>query len=184
MNDRDIVLASLPEPTGEARAQAKKTNAKSVPTDDLWTCFVERLAELGGEVKRLEDLAEFRDRVVCDYDVPADVRRDLGIPQDDPWLAEVGVTLADMAVAETGSVLISAGNGRRRLASLAPPIHAVLVKSGSIVASLDECILNLPEPNSVLITGPSKTADIEGVMVMGAHGPKRLWIIRLPDPEF
>ena len=184
MNDRDIVLASLPEPTGELRVQTQKTNVKSVPADDLWTRFVERLAELGGEIKRLEDLAEFRDRAVCDYDVPAEVRRDLGTPQDNPWLAEAGVTLADMAIAETGSVLISAGKSRRRLASLAPPIHAVLIRSSDIVASLDECISNLAEPNSVLITGPSKTADIEGVMVMGAHGPKRLWIIRLPDPEF
>lgn len=184
MNDRDIVLASLPDPSGEPKTQAQSTNVKTVPTEELWTCFVERLAELGGEVKRLEDLAEFRDRAVCDYDVPAEIRRDLGAPQDDPWLAEVGVTLADQAVAETGSVLISAGDGRRRLASLAPPIHAVLIASSAIVASLDECILNLRQANSVLITGPSKTADIEGVMVMGAHGPKRLWIIRLPDPDF
>lgn len=183
MSDRDIVLASLPEPAGDARRGPLTIEAQSIPADDLWSCFVVRLAELGGEIKRLEDLAEFKDRAVCDYDVPADVRRDLGAPQGDPWLAEVGVTLAEQAVAETGSVLISAGEGRRRLASLAPPVHAVLVRSSSIVASLDHCLSNLAEPNSVLITGPSKTADIEGVMVMGAHGPKRLWIIRLPDPE-
>lgn len=184
MNDRDVMLASLPEPTGGQREQGPKTIVSSVPDDDLWTCFVVRLAELGGEIKRLEDLAEFRDRAVCDYDVPADVRFGLGAPQENPWKAEIGVTLADQAVAETGSVLISAGDGRRRLASLAPPIHAVLVEHDAIVASLDECILNLNPANSVLITGPSKTADIEGVMVMGAHGPKRLWIIRLPNPDF
>ena len=107
----------------------------------------------------------------------------MGEPAPSVWDAEVGVTMAEFAVAETGSLVLAARAGRRRLASLAPPVHAVLVRKSQVVSSLDEAIEKLPAQTSVIVTGPSRTADVEGVMVMGVHGPKRLWVVPLAESE-
>lgn len=95
---------------------------------------------------------------------------------EDVWQADMGITLADFAIAETGSIVLSAGNNRARLASLTPPTHIVLVKE--IVATLEEAFARITDRTSVIITGTSRTADIEGVLVRGVHGPKELIVIR------
>jgi L-lactate utilization protein LutC len=153
----------------------------TVPEGGLWEFFLDRLASLGGELKRLEDLAEFSGRAHWDEDVPRFVQELLGEPVQSVWVAEAGVTLCDLAVAETGSLLVSARRGRSRLASLAPPVHVALLRPGSVVASLEEGIARAPVETSFLVAGPSRTADVEGVMVMGVHGPRRLWVVPLPE---
>jgi L-lactate utilization protein LutC len=180
VDDRDAILSALHEGTGNVRPSSNVA-MRSVPKAALWECFVERLTALGGEVRPLEDLAEFRDRSFVDDDVPQAVRRALGSPVSDVWEAEAGVTLCQAAVAETGSLLIASGPGRSRLASLAPPVHIALVERRSVVASLEEGIALAPGRTSWLVTGPSRTADIEGVLVRGVHGPKSLWVALLPE---
>ena len=98
---------------------------------------------------------------------------------EDVWQADVGITMADAAVAETGSLLIRAGEGRARMASLAPPVHLALVPRDRLVPSLDQALEIAAGATSVLITGPSRTADIEGVLVRGVHGPGQLWVVPL-----
>jgi L-lactate dehydrogenase complex protein LldF len=95
----------------------------------------------------------------------------------DVWSAEVGVTLADAVTLDTGSLLLSAGPGRRRLASLAPPVHIALVPPGRSFPTLEEAFAEVSPRTSVIVTGTSRTADIEGVLVRGVHGPKELWIL-------
>ncbi len=141
--------------------------------EDLWEVFQRKLESLGGGMGDFGGL-DLTGRVCyLDPDLPP-------LPglstTSDVWQADVGITLADFAVAETGSVVLSAGTGRARLASLTPPTHVVLVKE--IVATLEEAFDRLTDRTSVVITGTSRTADIEGVLVRGVHGPKELIVVR------
>lgn len=99
---------------------------------------------------------------------------------------EVGITVADVLVARTGSILISSKYGGGRRLSVLPPIHMVIAKEEQIVPSLDQALKNHildKEYGSyaTIITGPSRTSDIEKQLVLGAHGPKRLILILISD---
>jgi L-lactate utilization protein LutC len=150
---------------------------------ELWELFESRVSALGGRVATPRDLTELQGRrVVADADAEMHLHG-LGIElADDIWEAEAGVTMAELAVAESGSLLLASGPGRQRLASLAPEIHVCLVPSDAIVKTLEEALPHLTERNGVLITGSSRTADIEGVLVRGVHGPKEVWIVPLGLP--
>lgn len=100
--------------------------------------------------------------------------------------AEVGFTLCEALIARNGSILLSnAGMGGRRL-SIYPPVHIVLAYTSQILTDLKDgfkLIKNkygsqLPSMISN-VTGPSRTADIEKTLVMGAHGPKELFVFLL-----
>ena len=104
--------------------------------------------------------------------------------------AGMGVTGADYAVAETGSVVIMPRKGLSRLVSLVPPVHLALVRPQDVVETLTDLFLlrrleyhrNGGEMGSYLnfITGPSRTADIESTLVVGVHGPKEVHLVLLP----
>ena len=90
--------------------------------------------------------------------------------------ADVGISGADAALAETGTVVVSSGPGRSRLTSLMPPAHIALVPASCLTSDLFTWMdrQKPPLPASVtLISGPSKTADIEQTMAVGVHGPGR-----------
>ncbi len=97
--------------------------------------------------------------------------------------AELGLTAADLAVAETGSLVLVSGAGRPRSTSLLPACHVALFDREALVESLTQVGLVLEawhegaEPRSRgavinVITGPSRTADIELTLTRGVHGPK------------
>lgn len=94
--------------------------------------------------------------------------------------ADVGLTGADAALAETGSVVVSSGPGKSRLASLLPPVHIAFVATSQLTADIFTWTAarqgQLPA-NVVLISGPSKSADIERVLAVGVHGPKRFIVL-------
>lgn len=105
---------------------------------------------------------------------------------DDAWFsAAVGLTTVLAAVAETGSLVVSSGRSTPRSASLIPPVHIALVAASQIVPDLTDAFARLNPSNLpaaiTLITGPSKTADIEGVLVTGVHGPGRVVIVVATD---
>ncbi len=96
--------------------------------------------------------------------------------------SDVGITLARMGIAETGSIVVRSGSQTRRLASLAVPEHIAILRASQIVPDLLDWAASLGEPmpaNEVLITGPSKTSDIESNLVMGVHGPKNVHVVLL-----
>ena len=69
-----------------------------------------------------------------------------------------------------------------RLISLLPPVHVGIVERGRILSGLDELFGLLPQPaeqssSMVLITGPSRTADIEQILVRGVHGPGEIHVV-------
>jgi len=92
--------------------------------------------------------------------------------------ADIGITSATFAIAETGSLVMISQPGRERLASLLPPVHVAIVERGQILPDLFDLFdelqrqgyENLPS-NLAFITGPSKTGDIELTLTTGVHGP-------------
>jgi len=165
--------AALPHTEEPARPE-KPTPEKKDP----WAEFEAKLANLGGRLTTLGDLDLSDKTCYLDADAIALLKgAKFGGVTGDVWQAEVGITTALCAVVETGSVLLAAGSGKARLASLAPPVHIVLVRD--IVPSLDDIFAKLPDRTSVVVTGTSRTADIEGVLVRGVHGPRELIVVRI-----
>jgi L-lactate dehydrogenase complex protein LldG len=96
--------------------------------------------------------------------------------------ADVGITSADYALADTGTLVMLASPREARLISLLPPAHIAVVPRERILTGLDELFSLLPNPaeltsSMVLITGPSRTADIEQILVRGVHGPGILSVV-------
>ena len=83
-----------------------------------------------------------------------------------------GITPASGAIAETGSIILRDGDTPHRLAALAPWVHIAVVRRETVVRTVAEAVAALgDDPSIVLATGPSKTADIEGILIEGVHGP-------------
>ncbi len=101
--------------------------------------------------------------------------------------ADVGITGVDYAIAETGTVVLHPRKGLSRLVSLAPPTHIAVLRPGEVLESLDELFaierddfLSGELSGSMnLISGPSKTGDIEGTIVTGIHGPLEVHLVIL-----
>lgn len=97
---------------------------------------------------------------------------------------DLGITSAQWAVAETGTLVLDSEAEQHRLASLVPPIHVAIIKAGQIRDILAE-VLNLIGAKSndnisrtvTFITGPSRTSDIELTLAIGVHGPGELHVI-------
>jgi len=125
------------------------------------------------------------------------------------FAATVGITGVDFALAETGSLVVTSWTEGAQLASLAPPVHVALYRRSQLVASLDEVLEKLPvagphpsvpppvgaaskgrgdgqDPGRsvVFITGTSRTADIEQILIRGVHGPGEVHAILVEAPCF
>ena len=90
---------------------------------------------------------------------------------------KAGITGAAAAIAETGTLVISSGQGQPLSTSLLPEIHMAVISSSQIVRSLEEALqINAVREASstALITGPSRTADIEMTLTIGVHGPREV----------
>jgi len=100
----------------------------------------------------------------------------------------VGITYCEALVARNGSVLVSNGTAAGRRLSIYPHIHIVIAYTSQLVLDLKDGFKVLKEkypenmPSMVSnITGPSRTADIEKTLVLGAHGPKELYVFLLEN---
>jgi L-lactate dehydrogenase complex protein LldG len=96
--------------------------------------------------------------------------------------ADVGITGADYALADTGTLVLLSSLEEARLVSLLPPVHIAVVPKERVLSGLDELFTMLPNPaasssSMVLITGPSRTADIEQILVRGVHGPGEIHVV-------
>jgi L-lactate dehydrogenase complex protein LldG len=97
---------------------------------------------------------------------------------------DAGITSTRGAIAETGAIVLWPDEKEPRLLSLVPPVHIAVLKADKIYNTFCEMIQteNWPEhmpTNAVLVSGPSKTADIELVLAFGVHGPKELIVLIL-----
>ena len=96
--------------------------------------------------------------------------------------AGCGITSADYALADTGTLVMLSSSEEARMISLLPPAHIAVVPAGRILTGLDELLTILPKPadrtsSMVLITGPSRTGDIEQNLVRGVHGPGEVHLV-------
>ncbi len=101
---------------------------------------------------------------------------------------EVGLTSAYAGVAETGTLVLHSDAERPTTLNFLPATHIVVLSTDQIVGAYEDALTRLhaegPLPRTVnFITGPSRTADIEQQLELGAHGPRRLHIILVGDPR-
>lgn len=104
--------------------------------------------------------------------------------------ADAAITSCECLISRTGSILVSSGQYSGRLASIFPPVHIVMATTKQLVNDIDDGFAkmkttygdNLPSMIS-LTTGPSQTADIEKTLVLGAHGPKELYLFLMEDNQ-
>jgi L-lactate dehydrogenase complex protein LldG len=101
--------------------------------------------------------------------------------------AQVCISGADVGIAESGSLLLLSGGGRGRMASLLAPVHIAVLRAEQLVRGLGEALARIqarhgPDvfadaSNLTLITGPSRTADIELTLTLGVHGPREIHVV-------
>jgi L-lactate dehydrogenase complex protein LldG len=111
-------------------------------------------------------------------------RVDQGYEVNDLESCSVGITECDALVAQTGSVLVASRSAGGRALSVLPPHHVVLARRDQLLGDLPDAFALLKQkyapsyPSFIsFITGPSRTGDIERILVLGAHGPKKLTIL-------
>ena len=95
---------------------------------------------------------------------------------------DVGISTAQAAIAETGTLMRDSEAERHRLVSLVPPVHIAIVEAANICLTLGEALTAASQsselsPTITFITGPSRTADIELTLAIGVHGPQELFVI-------
>jgi L-lactate dehydrogenase complex protein LldG len=160
---------------GTARSQIARwleaSGARAVlcaPTPQVRRLTLEGLSLPGVDIEALR------------VDAPPDARRLLALA------ADVGISYADYGLADTGTLALRATPEQGRLLSLAPPTYIAILPRQRIVPDLASCFaaMNLREETRrtsllTLITGPSRTADIEQTLTVGVHGPGRLYILVL-----
>ena len=83
-----------------------------------------------------------------------------------------GITRGAAAIAESGTIVLNDVTSSTRLAALAPWVHVAVIERATVFADLPEAVAALGEDRNIIwCTGPSKTADVEGILIEGVHGP-------------
>ena len=159
----------------EGKAPAAPTSASIFsPVTDLEARFREEFTALKGEI--ITDLPAF---IAAFPNIASAVPEVAG--NADVRQADLGVTGCDCLLARTGSIAVCTRSAGGRALSVLPPVHLVIARRDQIVADLTAALALWQQrydrhwpSNLCVITGPSRTGDIEKILVMGAHGPKRL----------
>jgi L-lactate utilization protein LutB len=106
----------------------------------------------------------------------------LTVAPNDIFSYDVGISTAQAAIAETGTLVLDSADERHRLVSLVPPVHIAIVDASRICETLGEALALLRQDKELsravtFVTGPSRTADIELTLTVGVHGPQELYVI-------
>ena len=115
------------------------------------------------------------------------LRVDAGYEKNALEACDAGLTECESLIAQTGSVCVTSRSSGGRALSVLPPHHIVIASRSQLVADLSAAYEHLAEkyganyPSFIsFISGPSRTGDIERILVLGAHGPKKLTVLLLP----
>jgi L-lactate utilization protein LutC len=131
-----------------------------------------------GSVVGVLGLPERLQNLGVDVDVVGDLRGEEG--REALFAADVGISGVDHLIAETGTVVLFAGPNEPRSLSLLPPVHIAVAERSQLVPDLFDLFETMPAeiPSCLsLITGPSKTGDIELRLVTGVHGPGEIHVV-------
>lgn len=180
----ELYAHCLPNP---GRDRAAWTQRFAALSEGLKTSFITTTRD--GVIGVARDLAaEDNWKQVASHPHPLidPIVKALNLPTGELADADAGFTVCDALVAQTGSVLLTARSAGGRALSVLPPHHVV-------IATADQLVPDLPTAYDVLrkrygdhwpsfttlITGPSRTGDIERILVLGAHGPKKLTVVMM-----
>jgi L-lactate dehydrogenase complex protein LldG len=170
----DVLLSEVIRLGGRARRLARRdlrtaliglVDAERIERAVLWeTDFI-------GQLGLSELLSELGVLVVP---ASADAQRVAG--------CDLGITGVDLALAHTGTLVLRSSVERSPVTSLLPRVHLVVLRATDLCPDLASALIGLQEePHFVLITGPSRTADIELTVTLGVHGPRSLHVWALHD---
>ena len=173
----------------EAVIRRFETLRKVQTEDDL---SFDRILAWAPDMLAIHGLGDALGRARIEVVVPPDLH-EVECREDASSIA-VGVTGADAAIASTGTLVLGTGPGRSRVASLLPLHHIVLVAVSRMHATIEAWMAALREEGRLdevlrtgsqltLITGPSKSADIELTLTVGVHGPRTVHAIVYADDE-
>jgi L-lactate dehydrogenase complex protein LldG len=195
-DDREVILSRV---RGALAPLAKRAACPTYPDNvavmrnagdgrDPWTVFAERVKLVNGAAyERAEDVAALLRanqwlHGYCDPQLWPGLAAAFG-PEFTIETAfdrsrvddyQFGITRAAGAIAETGSVILGDAQTSSRLGALAPWVHIALLRREEVFATLAQAAAKIgDDPNVIWATGPSKTADVEGILIEGVHGPGR-----------
>jgi len=196
MSERDAVLGSVREALAELDGRAVLPDYEDgilvscgyeVGGGDGWRVFSEKFSSVSGRpMTGLEELVAFlrQDGHESGYCDPG-LKGKVGEPLEDAGLLvsydfhrghindhAFGITRASGVIAESGTVILNDEDTVDRLAALTPWVHVAVMDGAPVFGTIPEAIGKLGgSSNVVWVTGPSKTADIEGILIEGVHGP-------------
>lgn len=195
MSARDEIFArigrALPVPADrtpqpEYRDEVIVSNAH-LEGDDLWDVFSRNFEAVNGRaMRKVEALATFLEERefkngYCDPALMKQVGSALqkcGLKVETEFDRtryddfQFGITRATGAIAESGSLILDDDNTSDRLAALSPWVHVAVLRKKDILRTIPEAVAAFGNcPNIIWATGPSKTADVEGILIEGVHGP-------------
>jgi L-lactate dehydrogenase complex protein LldG len=183
---------------------------ESAPIEDPPARFLEELGALGGHGRRVENLEEARDYVLAlarergaqrlirwdveeldelgadeplrEAGVEVVLWRDLEDFREVAAKSDIGLSTAEWAIADTGSLVLTSGPGKGRTVTLLPPTYVAVVAADRVLRTVPEAIEKyagdggLPA-NVVFHTGPSRSGDIEMEIFVGMHGPGDVHVV-------
>ncbi len=197
-------LQGSSSPTIRSDEKAAASVEAVIPAQGGWERFARELSLVGGEFHLLpvEEIAQQVKEILSSHGMDQalvwdEARLPPGLPADLQLLGirlyqpdgehlqaaspiKAGLTGALKAIADTGSLLLAGGDGQPLTASLLPEIHIAILREGDIVQSLGEVIESeeiKTASAALIITGPSRTADIEMTLTIGVHGPGELHVL-------
>ncbi|KOY87247.1 hypothetical protein AD998_14785 [bacterium 336/3] len=209
MDDRSKIIANIQnalkkESTKKSPKPDFTANIYTKPAhDDLAILFAENLKNIQGNFCFCEDEKDFLMNLsaLIQYKKTTDVYvwekelqsimdlTDISYKKDDENFlkAEIGITTCEMLIARDGGVLVSSRQKAGRRLTVYPHIHIVVAFTSQLVYDVETALgkirqkyKNMPSMIS-FINGPSRTADIEKTLVLGAHGPKELHVFLIED---
>ena len=167
-------------------------------SSELVDRFSAELTAVGGEIHRVagdEQAAETIRTILGEIEAKSVAVSDLdllknsdiggigqiaGPSRDVLFGVDAGISSAQLAIAETGTLVMRSSMERHRLVSLVPPVHICILNAVDIRPSMIDVLeemSNQIDPAITFITGPSRTSDIELTLAIGVHGPKRLIVV-------